>query len=387
MIGVSLCSYTYNDGRLLHGLLEHVRGWSRLPDEVVLVDDGSDPPFALCAAEGDLPVRIIRLPRNSGFCAAKQAGLSAARGEVLLSLDCDARVSPDFLLHAAAQARVPQVGMVTGCSGRVLGADVFSRYLDAFDDKFSRAETGPVDFINGGSFALRRAVWEEVGGFAGHGARDGEDHYLCRAIRARGYQLLLDSRIETAYARIMTRHAYCRRMWAWCGAAWIGAVRDELSLPEFFAAFCLPATLRRCALIAERFPRVFLYYELLQALALAFAFCAALGAAGRVPADAGVRLAAAVDVYLKAYPALRSLIRADLLRIGALPARSGHAPLPEATGPLARVCDWTQVLHCFDSLSRSGTLAALNREDVPLLLAGDAALTPDFSTYGEAGVG
>lgn len=57
---VSLCSYTYNDANLLHDLLASIPAWSFQPDEIILMDDGSDEPFSLTEDEKKLPVKILR---------------------------------------------------------------------------------------------------------------------------------------------------------------------------------------------------------------------------------------------------------------------------------------------------------------------------------------
>lgn len=76
--------------------------------ELLVVDDGSPRPVAesiadLCA-RFLAPVRLLR-QANRGGPAARNAGARAARGDLLLFLDQDLRVAPDFLAsHRAAQA-------------------------------------------------------------------------------------------------------------------------------------------------------------------------------------------------------------------------------------------------------------------------------------------
>lgn len=68
------------------------------PWELVLVDDGStdDTPDALAraAAERGSHVRVIQLQRNFGQTAAMQAGVDAARGDVISTLDGDLQNDP-----------------------------------------------------------------------------------------------------------------------------------------------------------------------------------------------------------------------------------------------------------------------------------------------------
>jgi glycosyltransferase involved in cell wall biosynthesis len=66
------------------------------PWELVLVDDGStDGTFAeLEAAAADPRVKVVRLRRNVGQAAATQAGLDAASGDVIVTMDGDLQNDP-----------------------------------------------------------------------------------------------------------------------------------------------------------------------------------------------------------------------------------------------------------------------------------------------------
>jgi len=280
---ISLCSYTYNDARLLHGLLENVKTWTIQPDEIVLVDDGSKVPFTLSREEAaTLPVRCIRLPENKGFRTAKHTCISAATGDIIVAVDCDSRLRPNFLECALEQLQDPSIGMMCGCAGTNLNKDILSSYLNVFGDIVYAEQPRDVDFISGVGFALRREVWEEVGGLSGYDGRACEDHYLCQAIKARGYRLRLDSRTHVFHARILTRHAFCQRIWKWCGDAWLRELRPESFLPVHFQTYFLNPILERCATIIQRFPQEWLYLELLQIAFLAASFCNSLGASGRI---------------------------------------------------------------------------------------------------------
>src|SRR5882757_7109652 len=67
------------------------------PWELVFVDDGStDDTFAVLAAvaAADPRVKVVRLRRNFGQSAATQAGLDAATGDVIATLDGDLQNDP-----------------------------------------------------------------------------------------------------------------------------------------------------------------------------------------------------------------------------------------------------------------------------------------------------
>lgn len=85
--------------RLRSALVDH-------PWEVVFVDDGSrDDTFAVLEslAHADPCVKVVRLRRNFGQSAATQAGLDAARGDVIATMDGDLQNDPADLPRMIAK--------------------------------------------------------------------------------------------------------------------------------------------------------------------------------------------------------------------------------------------------------------------------------------------
>ncbi len=89
----------YCDDRFFAEALASVRAQTRLPDEIIVVDDASpaDQRGVLDSLGED--VRIITMPRNGGAGAARQAGADAARAELIAYLDADDLWLPDKLLQ------------------------------------------------------------------------------------------------------------------------------------------------------------------------------------------------------------------------------------------------------------------------------------------------
>jgi glycosyltransferase involved in cell wall biosynthesis len=100
---ISVVAPVYNEAAALSELVRRIADTARgLEDryrfEIVLVDDGSNDGSlevakGLLAAEPRL--RVVELRRNFGQTAALQAGLDAARGDVLISMDSDLQHFPE----------------------------------------------------------------------------------------------------------------------------------------------------------------------------------------------------------------------------------------------------------------------------------------------------
>src|SRR5262252_2921063 len=87
--GVSVVIPFFNASRTIDEAIDSVRHQTRPADEVVVVDDGSNPDEAEALARHAADVTLIRLPRNGGPSVARNIGIVAARGEWIAFLDAD----------------------------------------------------------------------------------------------------------------------------------------------------------------------------------------------------------------------------------------------------------------------------------------------------------
>ncbi len=99
---------TYNQAALLGECLEALSRQTLSPNafEIIVVDDGSrdeTPEVVQRFERGIMLVRAVRFESNRGRSAARNAGITAAAAPLIVFLDSDVLVGPDFLavhLHA-----------------------------------------------------------------------------------------------------------------------------------------------------------------------------------------------------------------------------------------------------------------------------------------------
>jgi hypothetical protein len=103
-----LCSAVlplYNKAATISAALRSVLAQSHAQLEVIVIDDGSTDDGAQRVLEmADPRVRLIR-QSNQGVSCARNAGIAAARGELVCFLDADDIWHPDFLASVTAMAR------------------------------------------------------------------------------------------------------------------------------------------------------------------------------------------------------------------------------------------------------------------------------------------
>jgi GT2 family glycosyltransferase len=139
-------------------------------DEVVLVDNGvRDLP--------DVPgVTVVQSGENSGFGAGCALGVAHSSGDVLVFVNSDAVIRPGALASLTAQAAVPDVGLVTGCVLLAGTPDLVNAagnpvhflgisWSGGYGQPRVRHTTArDVASVSGALFAVRREVWERLGG-------------------------------------------------------------------------------------------------------------------------------------------------------------------------------------------------------------------------------
>ena len=144
--------------------------------DVVVVDNG-DLTGAADRLDGQPGVRVLRPPTNLGFAGGCNAGAAVAEGEVLALVNADAVVAPRCLAELAAVALRPQVGLATasvrladqpdrlnsmGNPMHYLGVVWAGGFGEPAGDHPYEQEMATA---SGACLAVRRTLWEELGGF------------------------------------------------------------------------------------------------------------------------------------------------------------------------------------------------------------------------------
>ncbi len=162
----------------LHSLSRHV---TRHAFEVVVVDDCSpaaDRTELLSAVTG---IRLVRTPENLGFIGACRLGAAQAEGELVVFLNSDTRVCRGWLDELVDTfARRPAAGLVGSKlinedgtlqeAGGIVWRDGSAWNHGRNDDPNKSQYCFPrrVDYCSGAAIAVRRDLWEALGGFDDH---------------------------------------------------------------------------------------------------------------------------------------------------------------------------------------------------------------------------
>lgn len=174
--------------------------------ELVLADDGSDPPVSgrfdleVCGATR---VRVVRLEGTGNRPAARNAALEASEGPVSLLADADLRFAPDVLkahadAHRAGRADVFRGARINAWSPR---ATPWQKWFDTRAGNLAPAGPMPWRHLVTGNVSIRTRLLIESGGMdpsiVTYGGEDTELGYrlfrmgasFCRDPTVRAYHL------------------------------------------------------------------------------------------------------------------------------------------------------------------------------------------------------
>ena len=218
---ISVVIPLYDKEREIEAALRSVLAQTRLPAEIIVVDDGStDRGAERAEAVGSPLVRLVR-QSNAGVSAARNRGIAEARGEYVALLDADDAWRPGFLEEIAAMIRE-----FPGCGMYCTAFDILSRdglfpaptlrtrgvVENFFRDSAHRYIAIP------SAVCIPKAVFGAVGGFP-EGMKIAEDLHMWIRIASRYpvcfsperlacYSKVASNRSAAGYTPERTRHSF-----------------------------------------------------------------------------------------------------------------------------------------------------------------------------------
>ena len=157
--------------------------------EIIVVDDGSKPPVVIQGGDEFPPVVLVRV-EGLERSAARNRGAAVARGELLIFIDDDISVKPDFVAaHVRAHDEWPGALAVGAIR---LPDEAMTTPFGRFRQKLERNAVPPTrgltsirNFCTAANMSISRDVFLALGGFDGS-ITSGEDQDFALRHTARG---------------------------------------------------------------------------------------------------------------------------------------------------------------------------------------------------------
>lgn len=165
---VALIATVLNEAHSIQAWLESILHQTRLPDEIVIVDGGSndDTVEMLNSYKNRLPLKVILLP-GANISQGRNRAIAEATSPIIAATDAGVRLDPNWLASLVAPfEKDPLTQTVAG----FFRADFDSH--SSFEVAMSAAvlpiveEIDPTKFLpSSRSVAFRKAAWEKIGGY------------------------------------------------------------------------------------------------------------------------------------------------------------------------------------------------------------------------------
>ena len=172
---VSLVVPAYNEGPVIEAAIASLLVLDYPNYEVLVVDDGSsddtyDKALAAARASRLVPVRVIT-KKNGGKADALNTGMMHARGEFILNMDGDTKLSPNTLRACIRHFDDPRIGAVAGNVKVYNRENLWTRvqaleYVEGLAmARKAQSFMRSVNIIPGPLGVFRKSVLQEVGGY------------------------------------------------------------------------------------------------------------------------------------------------------------------------------------------------------------------------------
>lgn len=189
-VSISVVIPLFNKADAIEATIRSVLRQSRLPEELIVVDDGSSDGSVelvervLAKADGRVHWQLLS-QKNAGVSVARNRGAESSTSRYIAFLDADDEWLPAYLAEVERLARAfPAASVLTvrharlSADGRPIPVptalpDDFFGLVDRFLDKYRRG----YGLIHTSATTIRRDAWERSGGFP-VGARKSQDMAL-----------------------------------------------------------------------------------------------------------------------------------------------------------------------------------------------------------------
>jgi len=164
---VCVISAVYNEEENISRLLDSLLNQSRVPDEIIIVDDGSEDATSSIVKACALNHPIVRyiFQENQGPAAARNKAWKSTNTDICLFTDGDCVPEPVWVEAMLKPFSDPLVGASAGTYKTLNPGSLLARFIGLEIAWRYRNVAGEVDAHGSYSLGIRKKVLQEIGGY------------------------------------------------------------------------------------------------------------------------------------------------------------------------------------------------------------------------------
>ncbi len=186
---VSVCITVFNEERSIGGLLDSLLGQTRKPDEIVIVDGGSQDKTVGIIKDYQKKLRQIRLIIEPGSIAqARNLSIKSARSSLIAQTDAGCVAKKDWLEKLIAPLKQKEIDFVAGFY-QMIASSPFGQAIAPFHGIPAKRFDANSFLPSARSMAFKKKVWRRVGGYSEKLDRAGEDTLFVYNVLKKGFKI------------------------------------------------------------------------------------------------------------------------------------------------------------------------------------------------------
>lgn len=217
-LSISILIPCYNQEKIIKQVVQAAINQTHKADEIIVVDDGSHDNSAKIVQK--LPVKLICHAQNRGLSPTRNTALSAARGEIVLFIDGDARPESnlvEIIRNEYLREANPNLAGVGGKGIEININNVYDRWrsIHARQD-FGHSTRDNVPYLFGLCMSFKREIILKIGGFDPFFVNNcAEDTDVGFRLRHQGYFLRYTPNAIVYHLHNDTRETLKRNQYNW----------------------------------------------------------------------------------------------------------------------------------------------------------------------------
>ncbi len=196
---ISIIIPNHNGGGTIGRCLEAIAALKDDASEVIVVDDASSDNSRDIIRR--YPCRLVELDGHAGASAARNAGTTISKGDVLFFIDSDCLVQEDTLSKVRSNLAGHSAETIIGGTYTLQPYDTgfFSKFQSAFINYSETKNSSAPDYLATHALAIRAEIFKKAGGFTESFLPILEDVEFSHRLRRAGYTLAMDPGLQVRH--------------------------------------------------------------------------------------------------------------------------------------------------------------------------------------------